>query len=40
VAGFGCFDGVHGEDAHGVRQIGMGDAIGGDGILHGEIHKS
>ena len=40
MAGFGLFDGVHGEDAHGVRQIGMGDAIGGDGILHGEIHKS
>ena len=39
MAGFGLFDGVHGEDAHGVRQIGMGDAIGGDGILHGEIHS-
>jgi hypothetical protein len=39
MAGFGLFDSIHGEDAHGVRQIGMGDAIGGDDFLHGVIHK-
>ena len=35
MAGLGLFDRIHGKDAHGVRQIGMGDAIGGDGIWHG-----
>ena len=38
MAGFGCFDGVHGEDAHGVRQIGMGDAIGAGGVGRGGQH--
>jgi hypothetical protein len=40
MAGFRLFDRVHGKDAHGVRQIGMGDAIGGDEIEHGVIHES
>ena len=31
MAGFRLLDRVHGERAHGVRQIGMGDAIGGGG---------
>jgi hypothetical protein len=35
MAGLGLLDPVHGERAHRVGQIGMGDAIGGSGIQHG-----
>jgi hypothetical protein len=31
---FRLLDGVHGEGANGIRQIGMGDAIGRDGFGH------
>jgi hypothetical protein len=32
MAGLRLLDRVHGECAHRVRQIGMGDAIGGKGV--------